>query len=779
MNERVQRHDEVRRTRRLLLWLYAALSVALIVAGYLSYANYESSLKAGVAGQLKGIVNLKTNEISSWRAERIADAEMLRSSPGFAKLVERTVSGPDQPSAREDLLTWFERIRTANGYAQVSLIDATSQRILSSPKASPIIDAALSAEAARVMVSGDVAIADFHRDTASTGTVHLSVVMPILSADGSGRTIAVVALKTDPSVYLYPYIKQWPGEEKTAETLLVEREGNDCLFLNDLKYQKDAALNLRIPLTQTQVPAVRAALGYEGVVDGTDYRGVGVVAAMKAVPDSPWKVVARVDASEVYAPLKTRSLTTIFLVVGALLVGLLCLLLVLRIQSSRLYKEQWEAEAERSWLAAAIDVSLNEVYVFKADTLGFQYLNQGALANIGFTMAEIGGMTPLDIEPEFSIGLFRAMLVPLESGQRRVIVFETIHRRKDGSEYPVVVRLQLTERSGAKVFLAMANDITERRATEIELEAHREHLELLVAERTEQLQDTNEELAAVNEELTSSNEELATVNEELAATNEELESSNEEMQSLYEEAAESARELERLNAELARSDEAKSDFLASMSHELRTPLNSVIGFSDIMRSGLAGELNEEQQRQMEMINSSGKHLLLLINDVLDLSKVEAGRMDVEMGRFDLAAEVLEVVETVRPQADDGALDLLTTGLDHPLRIVSDARMVRQILLNLLSNAIKFTERGSVHVGVAERDGGIEIAVADTGPGIAADDQKRIFDAFTQVRVHDHRPDGTGLGLAVSASLAMLLGGTLTVLSQPGEGSTFTLVIPKA
>lgn len=773
------RHDEVRRTRRLLLWLYAALSVAFIVAGYSSYANYESSLRAGVAGQLKGIVNLKTNEISSWRAERVGDAEMLRSSPGFAKLVERAVSGPDQSSAREELLAWFERIRTANGYVQVSLIDSTSKRILSSPEAPPIIDAALGAEAARVMVSGDVAIADFHRDSASAGTVHLSVVTPILSADGSGRTIAVIALKTDPSVYLYPYIKQWPGEEKTAETLLVERDGNDCLYLNDLKYQKDAALNLRIPLTQTQVPAVRAALGYEGVVNGSDYRGVAVVAATKAVPDSPWKVVARVDASEVYAPLRSRGLTTVALVVGALVLGLVCLVLVLRMQSSRLYKEQWEAEAERSWLAAAIDESLNEVYVFEADTLLFQYLNQGALTNIGFTMAELGAMTPLNIVPEFSDGLFRALLVPLESGQRRVIVLETIHRRKDGTEYPVVVHLQLTERAGAKVFLAMANDITERRATEIELEAHREHLELLVAERTGQLQEVNEELAAVNEELTSSNEELAAVNEELASINEELESSNEEMQTLYEEAAESGRELERLNAELARSDEAKSDFLASMSHELRTPLNSVIGFSDIMRSGLAGELNEEQQRQMEMINSSGKHLLLLINDVLDLSKVEAGRMDVEMGRFDLAAEVLEVLETVRPQADARALDLLATGADHPLRIVSDARMVRQILLNLLSNAIKFTERGSVNVGVAERDGSIEIAVADTGPGIAADDQKRIFDAFTQVRVHDHRPDGTGLGLAVSASLATLIGGELTVLSQPGEGSTFTLVIPKA
>jgi PAS domain S-box-containing protein len=753
----VQQHDEVRRTRRLLLLMYAALSVAIVSVGFVSYANYATSLRAGVGSQLTAIVNLKSEEISSWRKERVGDAEMLRGAPGFSALVEHALNGPDKEAAREELTVWFERIRGANDYARVSLIDAVGTRIVSSPEADPAVDSALSIEAANAMRTGSVSIADFHSEGAGSENVHLSIVVPILDELGTGRPIAVVALMIDPSVFLYPYIQQWPGDSKTGETLLVKRDGADVLFLNELKYQKDTALNLRIPLTRTDVPSVQAALGHEGAMDGVDYRGERVVAAARQVPGAPWAVVARVDAAEVYAPLRARLWLTVLLVFGVLGTGLLGILFVLRMQAARLYRERWQQEAERVWLSSAIEGSLNEVYAFDAETLVYDYVNRGGIDNIGYTMAELRAMTPLDLRSESAEAPFRSLIAPLVTGERQLLDYETTYRRKDGTEYPVEVHLQLTERGGKQVFLAFINDISVRRAAEAELVEYREHLEQAVEDRTQQLHGANEELEAVNEELAASNEEL---------------------QTLYEEAAESGRELERLNSELEHADSAKSDFLASMSHELRTPLNSVIGFSDIMLQGLAGELNDEQGRQLEMINSSGKHLLLLVNDVLDLSKVEAGRMDAEMAPFDLSAEVLSLLETLRPHADACELSLVTEGIDEPFEIVSDARMIRQILLNLLSNAIKFTDEGTVRVSVKNRNELVEIAVTDTGPGIAAKDQRRIFDAFTQVRVRDHRPDGTGLGLAVSASLASLLGGDLSVRSKQGHGSTFTFILPR-
>ncbi len=767
--------EQIKKTRRLSLGLYALLCVAVVAVGITTYRSYEKSTREQVAERLDAIARLKVTEISEWRTERIEDGKLLMRTPGFAALAARVIEGDDGES-RTQLVAWLSDVQQAHHYSQVSVIDAEGNRVASSPVASRTVDAGVLDEARRVMASGEVGMADFHRDDTPDEEIHLSVVVPIVDP-ATKKTVGVAALRIDPAVFLYPYIKQWPGPSKVAETLLVERSGNDVLFLNDLRFRKDAALATRIPLTSTSVPAVQVALGNETVMDGVDYRGVEVVAATRKVPDSPWGVVAKMDASEVYGPIRTRLSTTIVLGGLAMLLGLIGMVVTLRLYGLQVEREQIAAEAERAWLATAIDRSLNEAYVFDADTLRFEYVNEGALRNTGYSMDELETMTPLDLKTEFTAASFDALLAPLRSGKARVRVFETTHLRKDGTLYPVEVHLQLTERGDRKVFLALINDITERRDAEQELQLYREQLENLVAERTEQLQDANEELAATNEELTSANEQLSSVNEELATLNEEFEASNEELQSLYLEAAASGRELERLNQALAQADSAKSDFLASMSHELRTPLNSVIGFSDIMLQGLAGQLNAEQHRQMEMINTSGKHLLALINDVLDLSKVEAGRMEAAVETFDLCEAVRAVVESVRPQADAMELGLSLECPHEPIEVASDERLVKQVLFNLLSNAIKFTERGSVDVRVAEGVDTISVTVVDTGPGIAPEDLQRIFDAFTQVRTTDRRPEGTGLGLAVSSKLAALLGGGLDVESTPGEGSTFTLWLP--
>jgi len=765
-------HAAIRRTRSFLLWLYVVVVAVVVLAGYLSFRGYQEALRTEVSSQLKAIASLKATAVEAWQDDQRGDVAMLSGNASFRTLLDGTLSS--DAAETQELENWLSSVQVSGGYDSVLIVDAGGALRLARPAGSAGLPPGLAPKVGDVVRTGDTAVTEFYRDEA-TGDILLATIAPVQT----GSTHAALVLVSDPADFLYPYIQEWPGLSSTAETLLVTKDDGDALFLNELKYQKNTALQLRIPLTETSVPAVQAALGFEGVMDGVDYRGAAVMAATKGVRGTPWAVVARVDAAEVYAPLRTRLSLIVVIVAGALGAGLLGILFVLRLQAARFYHEQYEVEAERSWLAAAIDGSLNEVYAFDADTLLFTYVNHGALENTGYTMDEMAFMTPVDIKPEYTVESFREAVAPLLAGDQGLLVFETVHRRKDGSDYPVAVHLQLTERGDRRLFLAMINDITERRAVESELADHREHLELLVAERTEQLQDANEELAATNEELAATNEELTAASDEVAAVNEELAATNEELQTLYEEAAESANELERLNSELALADNAKSDFLASMSHELRTPLNSVIGFSDIMLQGLAGELNEEQHRQMGMINSSGRHLLSLINDVLDLSKIEAGRMEPEPERFDLCFAVRETLDALRPQVDECGLALVADGVDAPCEIVSDVRMVRQVLLNLLSNAIKFTETGTVSVTVAESDSTVAIAVGDTGPGIAPADLQRIFEAFTQVRVRDHRPDGTGLGLAVSSKLAVLLGGELAVASARGEGSTFTLTLPKA
>lgn len=250
---------------------------------------------------------------------------------------------------------------------------------------------------------------------------------------------------------------------------------------------------------------------------------------------------------------------------------------------------------------------------------------------------------------------------------------------------------------------------------------------------------------------------------------------------------------EELRAALVRAEAAdrlKSAFLATMSHELRTPLNSIIGFTGILLQQLAGPLNEEQNRQLGMVRGSARHLLELINDVLDISKIEAGELTMKHDRFDLREAMVGVCQSVQPMAQKKQLELALPEIDPALDVMTgDRRRVEQVLLNLLNNAVKFTDRGRVILraekvaafvcpGQSDPVPAVRLTVTDTGIGIRAEDQACLFQPFRQIdtgltRLHE----GTGLGLAICRRLTELMGGTIEVASEWGRGSTFTVILP--
>jgi signal transduction histidine kinase/HAMP domain-containing protein len=240
------------------------------------------------------------------------------------------------------------------------------------------------------------------------------------------------------------------------------------------------------------------------------------------------------------------------------------------------------------------------------------------------------------------------------------------------------------------------------------------------------------------------------------------------------------REIEEKSHLLEVANQHKSEFLANMSHELRTPLNAIIGFSEVLLQRMFGELNPKQDEYLQDVLSSGQHLLSLINDILDLSKVEAGRMDLELARFHLPQALQDTLTLVRERAVRHGIDV-SLEVDGRLgEFVADERKIKQVMLNLLSNAVKFTpEGGRIEVRAVPTDGAVEISVADTGIGIAPENQELIFEEFRQVGGdYAHKREGTGLGLTLARKLVGLHGGRIWVKSQPGQGSTFTFSIPE-
>jgi len=238
------------------------------------------------------------------------------------------------------------------------------------------------------------------------------------------------------------------------------------------------------------------------------------------------------------------------------------------------------------------------------------------------------------------------------------------------------------------------------------------------------------------------------------------------------------KELAAANRELAAASQHKSEFLANMSHELRTPLNAIIGFSEVLSEKMFGELNEKQEEYSKDIHASGQHLLSLINDILDLSKIEAGRMELELSDFHLPAALDSALTLIRERAGRRSIALQINVDERLGQIQGDERKVRQVVLNLLSNAIKFTPEGRrIEVGAMLKDGFVEVSVRDTGVGIAPEDQEVVFEEFRQVGTADKKVEGTGLGLTLCRKFVELHGGRIWVKSELGQGSTFTFAIP--
>lgn len=292
------------------------LSAAVIVASFwYAYRNQARDFRASVSRQLSIIADFKVAELTRWRSERVADLDSLRGNPSFKAMVRDFFDGPSRAGLRDDLQTWLSLIQQHYGYEAVFLFDARARQRLAAPAGANSDCDVLRRHLDAGKCADETVFVDLHSH-GPQGHVHLAEAAPVFDR---GLCLGFVVFDIDVRTYLYPLLKSWPTDSSTAETLIVRRDGDDVLFLNALRFRPDAALRLRIPLARTQVPAVRAVLGYQGVVEGVDYRGQKVIAAVRDVPGLPWKMIGKMDTAEVFAGLRERRNILILQVVILLL----------------------------------------------------------------------------------------------------------------------------------------------------------------------------------------------------------------------------------------------------------------------------------------------------------------------------------------------------------------------------------------------------------------------------------------------------------------------------
>jgi CheY-like chemotaxis protein/signal transduction histidine kinase/CHASE3 domain sensor protein len=337
---------------------------------------------------------------------------------------------------------------------------------------------------------------------------------------------------------------------------------------------------------------------------------------------------------------------------------------------------------------------------------------------------------------------------------------------------------ELLARVSEMLAIAVRSSRDRTRLEELLEETQRQGEELQAQQ--EELRVNNEELEEQGRTLKASQAQLESQQAELEQTNAHLEEQTQILENQKEELEQSRNEIEGKASELERANQYKSDFLANMSHELRTPLNSTLILAKLLADNKDGNLTPEQVKFAQTISGAGNDLLALINDILDLSKIEAGKVEVQAETTPIAQLVRALAEGFQPEAGQRGLQLRAeVAPGTPAQIETDAQRLGQILKNLLSNALKFTERGEIVLRVAPASGGgVLFEVRDTGIGIAAHQQSQIFEAFRQADGSTHRKyGGTGLGLSISRDLARLLGGDIALQSELGRGSTFSMELP--
>ena len=815
-----------RRARKMAAAGIVVVSLGLVGGVGAYYFSEREEISKEKSRMLAGIGDLKRSQILQWRKERMADAARAARDELIGSALPEFLAAPDSPESRAKMRGVLKS--EVPGYANILLFDPSGNLLLSTEDLH-LLAPVTTQDAIRAAMSGEEgAISDFF--LSDNGTAHIDVAAAV--RDHGGRTLAVLVLRCHASDEFFSILQFWPVESASTETVLAQREGNDVVVVNELRFAPNGSMGRRFPLTRTSLPAVQAALGRDGRFQGKDYRDEEVLADLRAVTGSSWYLVSKLDQEEINTIARYR--------VGAvgLVIGLIILLVATgvayfyRSRQTGILKSLIIAERSRADMETTyrmlFESMLNgfALHEIICDAEGrpadyrFLTVNPAFERMTGMKAADVVGRTVKEVLPatepmwierygrvaltgeavefeDFSGALARHFKVTAFCPQkgRFAVVFDDITERRKEEEELHILRMAVEQSANTIVItdpgghIEYVNPCFEKATGYTFAEAVGQNPRVLKSGEQDgsfyrNLWDTILSGQIWKGQFHNRRKDGSLYWEE-ATISPVFDNSGRIVhfiavkEDITERKALEANLLDALDRAEA-GNRAKSEFLAVMSHELRTPLNGVLGFAELLSES---PLNQEQREHARTIRNSGEHLLRVVNDILDFSSIERQRLKLENAPLSIADLVESSCLPVRNAAAHKGLEFRSeTKPGVPAQIHGDERRIRQILINLLGNAVKFTSSGSVVLRIAPASCGIrpalDFSVEDTGLGIPSETIPLLFKPFTQADSTLRRPfEGTGLGLAISQRLAEAMGGKITIVSTPGRGSRFTLRLP--
>jgi len=691
--------------------LLVLVSGAILLVGYGYYQRRQQELRQNAQETLAAIADLKVGQIRNWMKERRDDAKA-----GFAMThLRQCLTEPDNAMAIKETREWMTTCVKDSDFSALKLFDSRGTECLAVSADAPPLAADCAERVREALHAREVVFTDLQRGQAD-GPIYFGFMVPIGIDPQPGQLAdGVLVFLLDPRKFLYPLVRKWPTSSRTAETLLVRREGDSVVYLNELRHRPHTALELRLPLSQPHLPAAQAVLGQQGEFEDVDYRGVPVLAAVRKISGTPWFMVAKVDQEEIFDPLHHEAWLITLIICLLLLTVTLAFSLLWRQQKLRLFQRELVArqQAEERYrllfsnmtegvasCRMIFDHGRPQDFVYLAVNEAFTTLT-GLRDVVGRKISEV-----LPGHRESDPELFRVYGRVASTGKPEYL--ECYVTALD-QWLSISVYSPKNEH-----FAAVFEDVTERK------QAEAEHLKRLVAEKT--IFD------------------VKAVNQQLEAANKELEA-----------------------------------FSYSVSHDLRAPLRHVAGYVNLLTRRFPELLPDEPKRYLNHITEAVCHMGTLIDDLLRF--FHTGRMEIHQSDLDMNGMLRDVIAALPQDEPQRDVEWIVAALPPVSGDPAMLRLVWVNLLDNALKFTRTRARARIEIGTRDEDGGTVFFVRDNGVGFDMKYADKLFGVFQRLHAADEFK-GSGIGLANVQRIIQRHGGRVWAEAAPDQGATFSIFLPK-